>query len=93
MTADEAALGHAYGRDVEEEAEVAGDAEAPLVGEAVAVHEEDVRRALQLLEGAGEDGDLAEGEEAGDVGEGDGLVDGVLLDEAEVGVAPRTSSP
>ena len=86
MTAHEAALGDAYRRDVEEEAEVAGDAEAALVGEAVAVHEEEVRGALQLLEGASEDGDLAEGEEAGDIGEGYGLVDGVLLDEAEVGV-------
>jgi hypothetical protein len=86
VSTHEAALGDAYRRDVEEEAEVAGDAEAALVGEAVAVHEEEVRGALQLLEGAGEDGDLAEGEEAGDVGEGDGLVDGVLLDEAEVGV-------
>ncbi len=83
---DEAALGHAYGGDVQEEAEVAGEAEASRVGEAVAVDEEEVRRPLQLLEGAGEDGHLAEGEEAGDVGEGDGLVDEVVLDEAEVGV-------
>jgi hypothetical protein len=86
VTADEAALGDAYRRDVEEEAEVAGDAESSLVGEAVTVDEEEVRNLLQLLEGAGEDGDFAEGEEAGDVGEGDRLIDGVLLDDAEVGV-------
>jgi len=86
VAAYEATLGHAYGGDVQEEAQVAGDAEASGVGEAVAVDEEEVRRPLQLLEGAGEDGHLAEGEEAGDVGEGDGLVDEVVLDEAEVGV-------
>ena len=83
---DEAALGHAYGGDVQKEAKVAGEAEASRVGEAVAIDEEEIRRALQLLEGAGEDGHLAEGEEAGDVGEGDGLFDEVVLDEAEVGV-------
>ena len=65
---------------------MAGEAEAARVGEAVAIDEEEVRRPLQLLEGAGEDGHLAEGEEAGDVGEGDGLFDEVVLDEAEVGV-------
>ncbi len=83
---DEAALGDAYGGDVQEEAEMAGEAEASRVGEAVAVDEEEVRRALQLLEGSGEDWHLAEGEEAWDVGERDGLVDEVVLDEAEVGV-------
>ena len=83
---DEAALGDAYGGDVQEEAKVAGEAEAARVGEAVAIDEKEVRRPLQLLEGAGEDWHLAEGEEAGDVGEGDGLVYEVVLDEAEVGV-------
>ncbi len=86
VLAHEAALGDAYRGEVEEEAEVAGDAEAARVGEAVAVDEEEVGGPPQLLEGAGEDGDLAEGEEAGDVGEGDGLLDDVPLDQREVGV-------
>ncbi len=86
VAAEEAALGDAYGGHVQQESQVTGDAEASRVGEAVAVDEEEVRRPLQLLEGAGEDGHLAEGEEAGDVGEGDGLVDEVMLDEVKVGV-------
>src|SRR3972149_1143792 len=56
------------------------------VGVALAVGEEEVGGALQLLEGLEEGGELAEGEEAGDVGEGDGGFDDLLLDGLQIGV-------
>src|SRR3989304_2753599 len=78
--------GGADGGEVQEEAEVAGDAEPSRVGVALAVDEEEVGGALQHLERLEEDGELAEGEEAGDVGEGYGGFDDVLLDGLQVRV-------
>jgi hypothetical protein len=83
VCADEARLGDADGRDVEKEAEVRGEAKATRVRVAVAVHEEEVWHALELLEGGEEDRSLAEGEKAGDVGEGERNFDGDLLDDFE----------
>jgi hypothetical protein len=86
VIADESGLGAADGRQVEEEAEVAGETEASRVGEALAIDDEQVGRALQALERPKKGRDLAEGEEAGDVWEGDfGFHDG-LLDGVEGGV-------
>ena len=61
-----------------------GDAEAPRMGETMAVHEENVRSPLQPLKSASQDGHLPEGEETGDVREGERLLDNVLLDEVQI---------
>ena len=86
VLAGEPAFGHADGRQVEEESQVAGNAEAPGVRVAVAVDEDEVRGVFEALEGEGEQGDFAESEEAGDIGEGDGGLEDVVLDEMEVRV-------
>ena len=86
VLAGEPALGDADGRQVEEEAEVTGDAEAAGVRVAVAVYEDEVRGVFEALEGKGEQGDFAEGEEAGDIRECDGGLEDMVLDEAEVRV-------
>ena len=52
----------------------------------MAIDEDEIRGMFEALEGEGEQGDLAEGEEAGDIGEGDGGLDDVMLDEVEVRV-------
>ncbi len=83
---DQAALGDADGGYVQEEAKVAGDAEAAGVGIAVAVDEEEVRHLAEAAEGAGQDWHLPEGQEAGDVGECDGGLDDLVLDDGEVGI-------
>src|SRR3972149_4869296 len=60
VLAGEPALGHADGRQVEEESQVAGNAEAPGVRVAVAVDEDEVRGVFEALEGAGQAGGFAE---------------------------------
>ena len=85
--AAKAALGDTYGGDGGEEADVGGDAEATGVGVALAIDEEKVRDHGELLEGPGEGGDFAEGEEAGDVGEGHRTLDDALFGDVEAGVS------
>jgi len=92
VLASQAGLGNADGRQVQEQTQVAGDTEAPRMGEAMAIHQEKVRHSLQLLEGAGQGWYLPEGEEAGDVGKGDRLLDDVLLDECQFGIGENHSS-
>ncbi len=84
--AAEPALGDADGGNAGEEAEVAGDAEAPRVGVTLAVDEEEVRLGGELLKGEAEGRRLAEGEEAGHVGKGDGALYHLLLDGFECGI-------
>jgi len=88
----QAGLGDADRGQVQEQTQVTGDAEASRMGEAMAVHEEKVRHSLQLLEGAGQGGYLPEGQEARYVGEGDRLLDDVLLDECQFGIGENHNS-
>ena len=58
-----------YGRHVEKEAQVAGDAKASRVGDALAVDKQDVRRGVKGLKHGDEDGSLPEGEQSRDIWE------------------------
>jgi hypothetical protein len=71
VAADELSLRHAERRQVEQDAEVAGEPEAARVGDAVPVADHQLRAALQPAEGLEQQGHLAEGEQAGHVREED----------------------
>ena len=79
------ALGAADGGAAEEEAEVGGEAEAAGMGGALAIEEDDVGAAAQFSEGGFEGGAFAEGEQAGDVGEGGFGFGGGDFEDFEVG--------
>jgi hypothetical protein len=86
VLAAKAALGDSDRRQIREQAEVAGDAEAARVCEAVAVDEQEVWLALQFRERLSQHGSLAERKETGDVGEGDGGFDYMMFDERQLGI-------
>src|SRR5690606_16668989 len=71
VPADVDGLGAADGGQVEEHAAVAGEAEAAGVRVAVAVDDDDVGLPAEALPRGGDGGQLAEAEQAGDVGERD----------------------
>ena len=70
--AEQARLGDADGRQIQEHAQVAGEAEAPGMGQALAVDHDEIGRLVQHGQGSQGYRDLAEGEKAGAVGEGRG---------------------
>jgi glycogen phosphorylase len=67
--ADQTALRHADAREVEQNTEVAGETEPAGMCQSLAVAEEGVGAPSNRREGVEERGDLAEGEEPGDIGE------------------------
>ena len=67
--ANQAGLGAADGGNIKEKPQVARDAQSPRVGDTLSVHEHEVRRDGKLFEGFYNQGHLAEGEKAGNVGE------------------------
>jgi len=67
MTSAKDGLGAADGGDVQQQAQVTGDAEATRMGQPLSIHEEEIRDDLHLLQGSQESGRLAEGEEPRDV--------------------------
>ena len=81
--ADQPALGAADGRQVEGDAQVAGDPEAARVGAPVAVGNQQVRAGAQAGEGLEQGGHLAEGEVAGHVGKARPRADGGRLQHLE----------
>ena len=87
MGAAQAGLGAADRGAIEPEAEMGRGAEAARMGEAVAVDEEEIGDALEFAQRAEDDGGLAEGEKAGDVGEGGGKRRARGLDEFPAGPA------
>jgi len=85
VLAGEPALGAADGRQVEAVPDVAGEAEAAGVGDALAVAHEHVGPGAQPRAGAEHDRRLAEAEQAGQVGEPDPSRGRDLLDDLEPG--------
>jgi hypothetical protein len=79
----ERVLGHPDRGQPGEYSEVAGEAETAGVGEPVAVADHETRRARQRVEHGQHGRDLAEGEQPGDVGEGDLSDGGGLGDDGE----------
>ena len=71
---------------VQQQTQMAGDAESTRMREAVAVSHHEVRGPLELLESARQKRHLTEGEEAGDIRKGERLLDDLLLDESQVRV-------
>jgi hypothetical protein len=71
--AEQPRLGDADGRPVQEHTQVAGEAEAPGMGEALAVDHDEFGRLVQHRQGRQGYRHLAEGEKAGAVGKADRL--------------------
>ena len=85
--ADQDLLGDADARQVGGDAEVRGDAQPARVGDAVAVDEGEVRRALKPRQRLEQGGQFAEAEQAGDVGHPGGRARDLLVDHLQrVGV-------
>ena len=85
MLADEKALGAADAGRVENQAHVAGEAEAARVRQTMAVEDEHVRFAAQIFQRGAQRGAFAKREQPWHVGEG-GLADlGGFLDHGEIG--------
>ena len=72
---DQERLRAADRRQIEEQAEMTGDAAAARMGDPLAVNEQQVRAMLQRPDRLQPDRRLAEGEEAGDVRKGDRSLD------------------
>lgn len=81
MGAEEAALGAADGRQVAEDADVAGDAETAWVGEALSIAEQHVGLLAELAEGCEQGGSFTKGKKTGDVGEGQPALGELMFDQ------------
>ncbi len=84
MRPDEPALGTADGRDVEQHAEMAGEAEAARMRAALTVAEHQIRALTQAIESRQHRGKLAEGEVAGHVRESGLGADATGLDQPQI---------
>jgi len=67
--ADQAALGAANGREVQEEAEMGSDAHGPGMSDPLPVDENQIRLCVQLGKSFQQDWPFTEGEESRDIGE------------------------
>ena len=79
------ALGAADGRQVEPEAEMAGDPEAARVRQPLAIDEHNIRNVFDLPEGLEQNRQFAKREQPGDVREGDSRLRRLLLDDGQSG--------
>lgn len=78
--ADEPRLGAADRGDVEQDADMRGDAQPPRVGDPLPVDEEEIGRAAERRDGGQDDGTLPECQKSGDIGKdefprGNGILD------------------
>ena len=80
-------FGASDGGFLQKKSKMRSQAEPTGMGDALAVHEDQIRFEGEALEGGEERGAFPEGEQAGNIGEGDGLDDGALIEEAQVGIA------
>lgn len=85
-------FGAADGRDIHQQADVAGDPQAAWVRDVVPVEDQQVRRDSELLESIQHRGRFAEAEQAGHVGEVDGAFGDGVFEDVEVGVAETTTA-
>jgi hypothetical protein len=85
--AAEPGFGASDGGFLQEKSKMRSQTEPTRMGDALAVHEDQIGFEGEALEGGEERGAFPEGEQAGNIGEGDGLDDGALIEEAQVGIA------
>ena len=85
VAADKPRLGHADGRQIEQHAEMAGQAEASGMGDALAIAKQEIRKDGQLIDSRQEHRRLAEREQPWHVRESGGLADDAGLEGLEGG--------
>lgn len=92
IMAAEAALGAADRRKVEDEAGVAGEAEAPRMGNAVTIEHQQVRPGAEFSPGFEQSGEFAKTEQAGPIWKIGDSADGHLFDDLQVGEAQKNDA-